>query len=52
MVDLESLELLKLEVLHRNLQHELTPGLGPGLHTELELVEEDRHQIPADLHTV
>ena len=51
-MNLESLQLLKLEILHRNLQHELTPGLGPGLHTELELVEEDRHQIPADLHTV
>ena len=49
MVDLESLELLKLEILDRNLQHQLPPGLGPGLHTELELMEEDWHQIPADL---
>ena len=49
MVDLESLELLELEILDRNLQHELSPGLGPGLHTQPELMEENRHQISADL---
>ena len=49
MVNLESLELLELEILDRNLQHELSPGLGPGLHTQLELMEENRHQISADL---
>ena len=49
MVNLESLQLLELEILDRNLQHELSPRLGPGLHTQLELMEQDRHQIPADL---
>ena len=49
MVYLESLQLLELEVLDWNLQHELAPSLGPGLHTQLELVEQDRHQVPADL---
>ena len=49
MVYLESLQFLELEVLDRNLQHELAPHLCPGLHTQLELVEQDRHQVPTDL---
>ena len=50
MVYLESLQLLELEILDRNLEHELSPRLGPGLHTQLELVKQDRHQVPTDLN--
>ena len=49
MVYLESLQFLELEVLDRHLQHELAPHLCPGLHTQLELVKQDWHQVPADL---
>ena len=50
MVYLESLQLLELEILDRNLEHELSPRLGPGLHTQLKLVKQDRHQVPTDLN--